>query len=77
MPSGVHRTQCQLLPTRGQKLILQKLNPPSVLSNFLGRDRCQESPRKISKSGHWGITISEAKRPDLGLFGASKWLVWP
>ena len=38
-----------------EKAIFQKLNPPSVLSSFLVWDRCQESPHKFSKSGHWGI----------------------
>ena len=36
-------------------MILKKLNPPSLSSSFLGWDRCQKSPHKFSKSGHWRI----------------------
>ena len=35
------------LPPVDEKAILQKLNPTSVPSSFLGWDRCQKSPHKI------------------------------
>ena len=41
-------------PTWDEKMILKK-NPPSLSSSFLGWNRCQESPHKLSKSGHWRI----------------------
>ena len=36
-------------------MIIQKQNPPSLSSSFLGWNRCQESPHKFSKSGHCRI----------------------
>ena len=44
-----------LIDTWDEKMILKKLNLPSLSSSFLGWDRCQKSPHKFSKSGHWRI----------------------
>ena len=49
-PAKVH-----FLFTWDEKMILQKQYPPSLLSSFLGWNRCQESPHKFSKSGHCRI----------------------
>ena len=38
-----------------EKVILKKLNPPSLPPIFLGWDRCHKSPPKIAKSGHCRI----------------------
>ena len=36
--------------TWDEKVILKKLNPPSLAPSFLGWDRCQKSPHKFAKS---------------------------
>ena len=41
--------------TWDEKMILKKLNPPSLPSSFLGWNRCQKSPHKFAKSGHCRI----------------------
>ena len=41
--------------TWDESVFLAKKNPPSLPSSFLVWERCQVSPKKISKSGHWGI----------------------
>ena len=39
----------------GRERVFSEKNPPSLPSSFLVWERCQVSPKKISKSGHWGI----------------------
>ena len=41
--------------TWDESVFLAKKNPPSLPSSFLVWERCQVSPKKISKSGHWRI----------------------
>ena len=60
-PSGQSR-QSQLIReedrncgTWDESVFLAKKNPPPLPSSFLVWERCQVSPKKISKSGHWRI----------------------
>ena len=46
---------CRMFATWDEKVILKKLNPPSLLPSFLGWNRCQKSPNKVAKSGIWRI----------------------
>jgi len=52
---GIFGDQDQNQDTWDESVFLAKKNPPSLPSSFLVRERCQVSPKKISKSGHWRI----------------------
>ena len=66
----------QLLLTWDEKMILKKLNPPSLSSSFLGWDRCQKSPHKFSKSGHWRILRKLHFSIFLPFFTKKRWNGW-